>query len=109
MTLSFCAEGSLEADLWVLDRTLQILFGEVGQVVKGIRQSITKRRITGPKRKMLNAVANYLYRNRTRMRYHEIPCQGMADRQWPGRRRLQESDLHSNLESTLAVSQGEAR
>ena len=32
----FHAEGSLEADLWVLDRTLQILFGEVGQVVKGI-------------------------------------------------------------------------
>src|SRR6266851_1459061 len=74
----FHAEGSLEADLWVLDRTLQILFGEVGQVVKGIRQSITKRRITGPKRKMLNAVANYLYRNRTRMRYHEYLAKG-----WP--------------------------
>ena len=34
---------TLEADLWVIDRTLRILFGEVGQVVKGIRQSITKR------------------------------------------------------------------
>src|SRR5713101_4062324 len=74
----FHNEGSLEADLWVLDRTLQILFGEVGQVVKGIRQSITKRRITGPKRKMLNAVANYLYRNRNRMRYHEYLAKG-----WP--------------------------
>jgi len=74
----FHAEGSLEADLWVLDRTLQILFGEVGQVVKGIRQSITQRRITGPKRKMLNAVANYLYRNRTRMRCHEYLAKG-----WP--------------------------
>jgi hypothetical protein len=31
----FHAEESLEADLWVLDRTLRILFGEVGQVVKG--------------------------------------------------------------------------
>jgi hypothetical protein len=31
----FHAEGNLEADLWVLDRTLRILFGEVGQVVKG--------------------------------------------------------------------------
>jgi len=74
----FHAEGNLEADLWVLDRTLQILFGEVGQVVKGIRQSITKRRLTGPKRKTLNAVANYLYRNRTRMRYHEYLAKG-----WP--------------------------
>src|SRR5206468_7302960 len=25
-----------------------------------------------------------------------IPCQGMADRQWPGRRRLQESDQRSH-------------
>src|SRR4030095_9685844 len=60
----FHAEGSLAADLWVLDRTLRILFGEVGQVVKGIRQSITKRGLSGPKRKTLNAVADYLYRNR---------------------------------------------
>src|SRR5713226_2738330 len=59
----FHAEASLEADLWVLDRTLRILFGEVGQVVKGIRQSITKRGLSGPQAKTLNAVANYLYRN----------------------------------------------
>src|SRR6202521_4850215 len=39
----FHAEGSLEAELWVLDRTLRILFGDVSQVVKGIRQSVTKR------------------------------------------------------------------
>src|SRR5206468_8917895 len=75
--------SSMQREAWrptfgVLDRTLQILFGEVGQVVKGIRQSITKRHITGPKRKMLNAAANYLYRNRTRMRYHEYLAKG-----WP--------------------------
>jgi hypothetical protein len=74
----FHPEGSLEADLWVLDRTLRILFGEVGQVVKGIRQSITKRSLSGPKRKTLNAVANYLYRNRSRMRYNEYLANG-----WP--------------------------
>src|SRR5437773_1193994 len=74
----FHAEGSLEADLWVLDRSLRILFGEVGQVVKGIRQSITKRGLSGLKRKTLNAVANYLYRNRSRMRYHDYLASG-----WP--------------------------
>ena len=74
----FHPEGSLEADLWVLDRTLRILFGEVGQVVKGIRQSITKRGLSGPKRKTLNAIANYLYRNRSRMRYDEYLANG-----WP--------------------------
>jgi hypothetical protein len=74
----FHAEGSLEADLWVLDRTVRILSGDVGQVVKGIRQSITKRRLSGPKRKTLEAVADYLYRNRTRMRYDEYLANG-----WP--------------------------
>ena len=74
----FHAEGSLEADLWVLNRTLRILFGEVGQVVKGIRQSITKRELSGAKRKTLEGVAGYLYRNRSRMRYDEYLANG-----WP--------------------------
>jgi hypothetical protein len=74
----FHAEGSLEADLWVIDRTLRILFGEVGQVVKGIRQSITKRALSGPKATTLHAVAYYLYRNRSRMRYDEYLANG-----WP--------------------------
>lgn len=74
----FHPEGSLEADLWVLQRTLQILFGNVGQVVKGIRQSITKRGLSGAKRKTLDGVADYLYRNRTRMRYDEYLANG-----WP--------------------------
>jgi hypothetical protein len=74
----FHAEGSLVADLWVLDRTLRILFGEVGQVVKGIRQSITKRALSGSKRKTLTEIADYLYRNRARMRYDEYLASG-----WP--------------------------
>jgi hypothetical protein len=74
----FHPEGSLEADLWVLDRTLRILFGDVGQVVKGIRQSITKRGLSGGKRKTLLGVAGYLYRNRARMRYDEYLAKG-----WP--------------------------
>jgi len=74
----FHAEGSLEAQLWVLDRTLRILFGEVGQVVKGIRQSVTKRGLFGAKRKTLCGVADYLHRNRARMRYDEYLAKG-----WP--------------------------
>jgi hypothetical protein len=73
----FHAEGSLEAELWVADRALRILFGEVSQVVKGLRQSITKRRLLGAKRKTLSDVANYLYRNRARMRYDEYLAQGL--------------------------------
>jgi hypothetical protein len=74
----FHAEGSLDADLWVLDRTLRILFGDVGQVVKGIRQSVTKRSLSGADRKTLLGVADYLYRNRVRMRYDEYLAHG-----WP--------------------------
>jgi len=74
----FHAEGSLEAELWVLDRSLRILFGEVGQVVKGLRQSVTKRGLLGAKGKTLLGVADYLYRNRARMRYDEYLAQG-----WP--------------------------
>jgi hypothetical protein len=74
----FHAEASLEADLWVMDRTLRILSGDVGQVVKGLRQSITKRHLCGAKRKTLEGVAAYLYRNRTRMRYDEYLANG-----WP--------------------------
>jgi hypothetical protein len=74
----FHAEASLEADLWVLDRTLRILSGEVSQVVKGLRQSITKRSFSGAKRKTLQGVADYLYRSRTRMRYHQYLANG-----WP--------------------------
>ena len=74
----FHAEGSLEAELWVLDHTLQILFGQVSQVVKGLRQSVTKRKLVGIQRKTLRAVADYLYRNRARMRYNEYLAHG-----WP--------------------------
>jgi hypothetical protein len=74
----FHAETSLEADLWVMDRTLRILSGHVGQVVKGLRQSITKRSLSGANRKTLEAVADYLYRNRARMRYDEYLANG-----WP--------------------------
>jgi hypothetical protein len=74
----FHAEGSLEAQLWVLDRTLRILFGEVGQVVKGLRQSVTKRRFSGNRRSTLRGVADYLYRNRDRMRYDQYLAKG-----WP--------------------------
>jgi hypothetical protein len=74
----FHAEASLEAELWVMHRTLRILEGNVGQVVKGLRQSITKRGLSGAERKTLEGVADYLYRNRTRMRYDEYLANG-----WP--------------------------
>lgn len=74
----FHREGSLEAELWVLDRALRVLSGGVSQVVKGLRQSVTKRQLSGAKRAALLAVASYLHRNRSRMQYDQYLANG-----WP--------------------------
>ena len=74
----FHREGSLEAELWVLDRVLRVLSGGVSQVVKGLRQSVTKRQLSGAKRATLLGVAAYLYRNRHRMQYDQYLANG-----WP--------------------------
>lgn len=58
-----------EALEWVKTRALWLLKGRSPQVVKGLRQSITKRRLRGQKRKILEATARYFHRNRDRMRY----------------------------------------
>jgi hypothetical protein len=63
-------EGSPEAHCFVRDRTLRILHGNVSQVVKGLRQMVTKRRLQGSKKKALSDAAAYFYRNRDRMRYN---------------------------------------
>ena len=74
----FHAEGSPEAEVWVRQRTLRILRGEVSQVVKGLRQSATKRGLSGGRHKAITGVAGYLHRNRARMRYDHYLAKG-----WP--------------------------
>lgn len=71
-------EGTDAAREWVRGHALMVLRGHCEQVVKGIRQSATKRRLKGAARKTLLGVAQYLYRNRERMRYDEYLRQG-----WP--------------------------
>lgn len=73
----FHAEGSIEAQIWVRDHALRILRGQVSQVVKGIGQSATKRGIKGSKRKIIDSVLAYLYKNRDRMRYDRYLAEGL--------------------------------
>lgn len=73
----FHKEGSLEAQQFVRDRALMVLSGNVGQVVKGFHAMITKRRIKGPKRKTLLKVCQYLYGNRSRMKYNVYLREGL--------------------------------
>jgi hypothetical protein len=65
----FHPEGSPEAEAFVYERADRILSGQVGQVVKGLRQMSTKRRLRGQKAKTISEVTGYYYRNRERMRY----------------------------------------
>ena len=62
---------------WVKLRALWMLQGRSGQIVKGLRQSITKRRLKGQKKKILESVARYFQRNRDRMRYDICLEQGL--------------------------------
>ena len=73
----FHDEGSFQAQQWVHERALRILRGQASQVVKGIRQSTTKRGIRGKSRKILDNIAGYLYRNRAYMRYDRYLADGL--------------------------------
>lgn len=71
-------EGSPEATAFVYQRAKRILEGHVSQVIKGLRQIVTKRGLTGNKAKTLLDVAAYYQRNRDRMRYDVYLANG-----WP--------------------------
>jgi hypothetical protein len=73
----FHPEGSPDAELYARLMSLRILEGNVSQVIKGLRQTVTKRKLFGAKRKTLLGVANYFHRNRHRMRYDEYLAQGL--------------------------------
>ena len=74
----FNPEGSPGAVAFVRDRAERILTGQVSQVVKGLRQMVTKRGLKGEKAKTVRDVANYYYANRERMRYDLYLSKG-----WP--------------------------
>jgi hypothetical protein len=65
----FLPEGTPEAKEWVKARLLKLLQGKVSSVVRGIRQSATKRNLKGKRRKVVDQVTAYLYNNRAYMRY----------------------------------------
>jgi hypothetical protein len=73
----FHSEGSPEAELYARLMCQRILEGNVGQVIKGLRQTVTKRKLFGAKRKILLQVAGYFQHNADRMRYDEYLAQGL--------------------------------
>jgi hypothetical protein len=73
----FHPEGSPDAEVYARLMSLRILEGNGSQVIKGLRQTVTKRKLFGAKRKTLLGVADYFHRNRHRMHYDEYLAQGL--------------------------------
>jgi hypothetical protein len=73
----FHPEGTPDAEIYARLMTHRILAGNVGQVVKGLRQTVTQRSLSGSKAKLLLSVAAYFHRNRDRMRYNDYLAQGL--------------------------------
>lgn len=67
----FHREGSDEAETFVEDRLLRILEGDVGYVIGGLKQMMTKHRLRGSRRQRLQSVITYYENNRRYMKYHE--------------------------------------
>ena len=65
-----------QAERWVEDRLRTLLDGKVGVVIGGLRQTLTKRKLRGSRRKTMREVINYFDRNRGRMRYDEYLTAG---------------------------------
>jgi hypothetical protein len=72
----FHPEGSEEAEAFVTARLRQLLEGKVGYVIGGLRQMLTKHRLSGSKKQRLRSVIGYLEKNREQMRYDEYLAAG---------------------------------
>jgi hypothetical protein len=70
------ATQKAQAERWVEDRLRMLLDGEVGTVIGGLRQTLTKRKLRGLRRKTMREVINSFDRNRGRMRYDEYLAAG---------------------------------
>lgn len=74
---AFHDQGSEGASMWVRKRLERILNGEVSQVVRGMRQSATKRGLTAKQREPVDKACNYFLKNKDRMRYDEYLAKGL--------------------------------
>jgi hypothetical protein len=65
-----------QAEQWVEDRLRMLLDGKVGYVIGGLRQTLTKRKLKGTRRKTMREVIGYFDGNRSRMCYDEYLAAG---------------------------------
>jgi len=74
---AFSEPESEDARLWVRERLLRILNGEVSMVVRGMRQSATKQGLSPKEREPVDIACNYFLKNKDRMCYDEYLARGL--------------------------------
>ena len=72
----FHAEGSQAAEDFVNERLRGLLEGRVGAVIGGLRQSLTKQRLSAARQKTLKAVIGYLDWNQEHLHYDKYLAAG---------------------------------
>ena len=74
---AFYGEKNPETQEWMKRQALKLLQGRVSRVIQGIRQSATKRKLSGTKKTVIDVATKYLYRNRPYMRYDAYLADGL--------------------------------
>lgn len=77
---AFHGEGTVETREWVDYYLEKILYGEASEAARGMRQSATKRRMRGAKRRAVDKAARYILRNQAFMKYDEYLAAGIPIR-----------------------------
>lgn len=76
ITNVFYSANDEERLKFIKDRVLRVLKGEAKQVISGVRQMATKRKLSKNKREKLEVACKYLKKNVPRMKYGEYLAQG---------------------------------
>lgn len=74
----FHAEGTEEAEAWVLEHALALLQGKVSEVAAGMRRSATRQALSPETRAPVDKCADYLLKNKARFDYATALAHG-----WP--------------------------
>jgi hypothetical protein len=72
----FYEEKSPEAKKFVKQRLKMLLTGNAGRVIGGLKQILTKRKLTNSQRYLIRKVVGYLERNKRHMRYDVCLAKG---------------------------------
>ena len=74
----FHADGTCEAEAWVMEHALALLKGKVSDVAAGMRRSATRKALSPEAREPVDQCADYLLKNKARFAYATALANG-----WP--------------------------